>query len=55
MTEHIWVIEWESKGKWYPTTGINLNRKNARIKKRYWQASDTDGKYRVKKYERKDD
>jgi len=55
MKQHIWVIEMYDKGKWLPTTGVDLTRANAREQKRVpWERRCPDYKFRIRKYVRED-
>jgi len=50
---HIWIIEILDKGKWLPTIGCGLTKKDAEMFKRAeWERTCPDDKYRVEKYER---
>ena len=53
MKQHIWVIEMYDKGKWLPTTGVDLTRANAREQKRVpWERRCPIWKFRIRKYVR---
>jgi len=52
MKNHVWVIEMLVNGKWLPCDTCRLTKRWAILwMKDAWIMSDTDSKYRVRKYE----
>ena len=49
---HIWIIEMQNnRGRWEPTVGAHLSRKDARREMEYdWQFNCPDRKFRITKY-----
>ncbi len=50
MTMRVWVVEMLCNGKWFPTVGVKLTRKDGLDEKRDWKRRNPDDRFRLRRY-----
>jgi len=50
VSRHLWVVEMQEDGQWWPTVGVSLTRDDARRDHAQWERDNPDDSFRVRKY-----
>ncbi len=48
--KHLWVVEMRVRGKWLPTAGVGLYRRDGRRELDEWRMNNHIDKFRLVKY-----